>query len=327
MPDILLIGCGELGSRHLQAVAALPFIQKVVAVDPSAKALETGRQRVLGLPDRNPAIEWQWASSLDGIRTGFDLCIVATQAKGRAALVRQVAETIGIGRFLLEKIVTPSVAEYQSLLRLAKGRALKIWVNCKTRAYPVHQYIKSRLRPEEPLLFSSLGGNHGLANNGVHTADLFAFYDDAETIKRIAAEIDPDLHPSKRGETIFDLSGTLVGRSEKGSLLTLAYAGNHTVFDTIQIVTKSRRFIVDHFQRWAVESGEEDGGAWRPIPVEGNLMVSHMTKAFVTDIFEKGDCELPTLEECFPAHQFILESLQPHFNRLLGKELDCCPVT
>ncbi len=56
-------------------------------------------------------------------------------------------------------------------------------------------------------------------------------------------------------------------------------------------------------------------------------MVSQMTKAFVTDILKNSRCQLPTLEECWPAHRFILGALQPHFSRLLGKDLDYCPVT
>jgi len=40
MNNILLIGCGQLGSRHLQAIAALPEIGQIEVLDPNPQALE-----------------------------------------------------------------------------------------------------------------------------------------------------------------------------------------------------------------------------------------------------------------------------------------------
>lgn len=324
---VLIVGCGNLGRRHLQAVASLPQVKKIEIVDSNTGALELGRRLLEDDPVCLPSPSPRWITSLDAVTLGGDICIVATQAKGRARLIKKIAGTLKYRNFLIEKIASQSTSEYEDLIQFAKAHSLKIWVNCKTRAYPVHQYIKSQLNGEEPILFNSMAGNHGLANNGTHAADLFAFYDNAQKIERVSAVVDPVLHPSKRGKEIFDLSGTLVGKTEKGSVFTLSYAGHHASFDHFVIVTKSHRWIIDHFLRWAVESRGEKGGDWKPIPFEGNLMVSQMTKIFAGEILEKGNCLLPTLEECWPAHRFILESLQPHFNKLLGKNLNYCPVT
>ena len=79
--------------------------------------------------------------------------------------------------------------------------------------------------------------------------------------------------------------------------------------------------------KWFCESTADSGWSWRAVPFETNLMVSHMTRAFAADILTSGRCELPTLEECFPAHRFILSELLPHFNRLCGTDSDRCPAT
>ena len=42
----LLVGCGQLGSRHLQALASLALISNIEVLDPSAESLELGKQRV-----------------------------------------------------------------------------------------------------------------------------------------------------------------------------------------------------------------------------------------------------------------------------------------
>jgi len=328
-PRVLIVGCGQLGSRHLQAVASLAQLGEIEVVDPKPEALALGRQRfseMSGQPvSRHGHV--RWLSSWEEATPGGRLCIVATQAQGRCRLVRTIVERLGYTAFLLEKIVGQSVHEIEDLERFLEARGCHAWVNFKTRAYPIHQRIKSRLVPDEPILFAATGGNHGLANNGVHTADLFAFYDNATRIELAGSSIDPVLHPSKRGDHVFDLSGTLQGVTEKGSHFTLSYARDHAESELIAIATRRYRAIVDHVQRWAVESDLSTGWAWRPVAFEGNILVSHMTQAFAADILASGRCQLPTLGESLVSHRFILGALQAPFSQLLEREVELCPVT
>ena len=324
---ILIVGCGQLGSRHLQAVAPLPEVVEVEIVDPRPESLSLGRDRVSEVLGCGASTKFRWLSSLEEASQGGDLCIVATLAKGRCQLVRDVANTLGYSSFLLEKIVGQSTAEIESLLEFSKARALSVWVNCQTRAFPFHERVKRRLDPQEPIVLSVVGGNHGLATNGVHHADLFAFYDQATSIKSSGSSVDPVLHPSKRGDSLFDLSGALNGHSDKGSRFNLVYAADHISSEQVYIATRQYRCIVDQVYRWAIESDSNTGWAWQPAPFEGNIFVSHMTKQFASDIFAHGRCALPDLEESLVSHRFILSELQPHFSRLLSQDVELCPVT
>src|SRR3989338_3785853 len=317
MAKVLLVGCGELGSRHLQALAAVPLVSEIDVVEPRPEARELGQQRLAEAPGGIAGQVVHWHSALDHATHRGALCIVATRAEGRPTLIRQIVEELGYSTFLIEKVVAQSVAEYEALLKFSVDRGLRIWVNCKTRAYPVHARIKQRLNPSEPMFFSVVGGNHGLVTNGIHMADLFAFYDGASRIELAGSHIDPILHQTKRG--MLDLSGTLQGYTEKGSRFTLSYAADHTASEQLSISTRRYRCIVDHLQRWAVETDADSGWAWRPIPYEGGLLVSDMTKQFAADLLRLGRCELPSLEESFVAHRFILEALKPYFSQLLQR--------
>lgn len=324
---VLVVGCGQLGSRHLQAAATVAAVSEIEVIDPSPEALATGRERAAQVADRRVDVPMRWLGTLDTASTGGDLCVVATQAEGRAALIAEIVEKLGYRSFLLEKVVTQSVEEYESLLRLAEHHSLSIWVNCKTRAYPFHKRVKSLLDPAEPVVLTEVGGNHGLGNNGVHTADLFTFYDGGDRIDPVGASVDPVSHPSKRGSTVFDLSGALHGSTPKGSQFSLTYQGGHAAAPCTTIATSSYRCVVDQMNRWAWESDAASGWVWRPVPFEGDLTVSNMSRAFIADILATGACELPTLADCAPAHRFILGELLPHFRRLISPSLEACPVT
>lgn len=323
---ILIVGCGQLGSRHLQAVASVKGVSHIQVVDPSSVGLALGQARLKEVAGIEAGIHFDWSSDVHQAGS-CDLCIVATQAAGRGALVKQITEQTGCRKFLLEKIVAQSVEEYKELMDFMQAQGCGAWVNCKTRAYKIHRYIKQKIADATPLLMSIVGGNHGLANNGVHAADLFAFYEGGSRIDPVVCRVDQKLHPSKRGAAIFDLSGTLMGKTVKGSELILSFAKDHVSLDTISINTPACRFWVDHFQQLYFESYPDDGWAWRKIEMPENIMVSSMTKTFVSDILSHGQCQLPTLEECFIGHEFILNALMDPFSRLLGRQVNVCPVT
>ena len=79
---VLIVGCGEIGSRHLQAIAAVPQVREVEVVEPRPEGLQKGRERVAAVPDRNKGITFRWFRSLDEASRDGDPCIVATQADG-----------------------------------------------------------------------------------------------------------------------------------------------------------------------------------------------------------------------------------------------------
>lgn len=321
---VLLIGCGQLGSRHLQALACLDEISQIDVMDINPASFVLGKERLKGLQGVNNKICIQWHASLDDIRFGVDLCVVATSAHGRVDQVKALIER-GCKRFILEKIVAQSMKEYDELLRLCDKADVKAWVNMPTRSFQVHKYIKSRLSSREPITFMEVGGNWGLACNGIHYIDLFVYYDKSSILEPEAFLIDPLLHSSKRGEEYKDLSGVMCGRSDKGSRVVISYAKDHKSADLVTIFSTKARFIVDIFNSWAQE--EAGDGQWRRIDIQENTYVSYTTKIFAQDILMKDDCELPSLKEARISHSFLLDNLQAHFNRLMGQHLKYCPTT
>ncbi|MBI3317751.1 MAG: Gfo/Idh/MocA family oxidoreductase [Candidatus Omnitrophica bacterium] len=327
--SVLLVGCGQMGSRHLQAVACLgEVVAQVQVVDPNPRALQLGRERLKEISsERTAAQEIRWLGSIRQVTGRPDLCIVATHAKDRERIVQAVAEETGVRAFLLEKIVTQTVEAYEALIRLSRERELSVWVDCQGRGHPFHRQLKQLFKTGEPVSMAVTGGNHGLATNGVHAADLFAFYSQASEIQEAGSNVDPILHPSKRGGELFDLSGTLRGFTKNGSQFTLTYHPGRPDHEHFSIASPSVRCVADHLQQWAALSEEASGWVWRPMEILENFWVSRMTRQFAREILRTGRCDLPTLEEAFAAHRFILESLRPHFNQLLNEERPLCPVT
>ncbi len=153
------------------------------------------------------------------------------------------------------------------------------------------------------------------------------YYDNTNKISNSGFRVDNVLHGSKRGKDIFDLSGTLFGSTAKGSDFVLLFSGRHNSPDCISVVSPKYRFIIDHMQKFAYESCIEKDWFWEQVSIKEDWLVSHMSKMFIADVLEKQACDLPDIYQCFPAHEFILGQLLPHFNRLMGVKVSSCPVT
>lgn len=324
MSKVLIVGCGELGSRFLQAVAQIPTVTELEIVEPSEQAQRTGEKRLAEVP-RSPKLgRVQWLSGIDELRSAGDVAIIATHADGRPALFKRVLE-LGYKRVLTEKVVTQSVREYRAMLADANAHGASVWVNCKIRTHPVWQHIKRHVGAGEPVDFSTVGGNHGLCTNGVHATDLFVFLSDSPVLRDRASTFEPQLLKTKRGK--YDLAGALLADGSNGSRFSALYSDTSMAMPVDIVVTPRYRWVVDHITNNALEGSAETGWKLELREFEGDLRVSAMAVTFVTDILTSNTCQLPTLAECAVAHEFVLTTTLPAFNRLLGKNDDVCPIT
>ena len=157
MKKILIIGCGELGSRFLQAAVSLPVITEIDIVEPGEKAMNTAIQRMNDVGRDMSTLKVNWFSSLEAVTSAGDMAVIATQSDVRLS-VFEAALKIGYRYFLIEKIVTQSVADYQRMIDLTQNTQSKVWVNCKTRNYPIWEYIQKKIDPLEKVIFHSTGG-------------------------------------------------------------------------------------------------------------------------------------------------------------------------
>lgn len=323
---VLIVGSGDIGTRHLQAICTLQDIEQIEVVDPNQKGLVLGEQRLSEIKNINPNIKFHWLQSLDQATPDGDLCIIATQADVRPKTYIHVAERLGYKNIILEKIVAQSVSEYLEMLECSRTQNTSTWVNCKTRAYPFHIRAKAKIRGK-PFILTVLGGNHGLGTNGVHWADLFSFYSETTEFESTGSTIDNQIHTSKRGELISDLSGTLHARSTNGSQLSISFIDNNPLYQHASIISPTYRYVVDHIQGWGFESSSDDGWKWHPADLSYNILISSMTRDIVSSILTSGACDLPSLSDCFPAHKFILDELLPHFQSILNSDSARCPIT
>ena len=116
---IILVGCGNIGSRHLQAIAKLPFEIKVDIVEPNDDAQILAKTRLNEISYDKTTHKFFWYRSINELTTVAEIIIIATNSVGRVELLSELINQ-GNTRFLIEKLVCQSVIEYQTILKKIK---------------------------------------------------------------------------------------------------------------------------------------------------------------------------------------------------------------
>ena len=118
--NIIVIGCGNIGSRHIQALAKLQFNTHIEIVDPNLNSHKIAQLRLNEVSYDKQKHEFFWHTSISEIKQkNNDLVIIATTAMNRISILEQLLLLNNL-KFLIEKMVCQSVKEYEKILDLMK---------------------------------------------------------------------------------------------------------------------------------------------------------------------------------------------------------------
>ena len=168
---ILLVGCGNIGSRHLQGLVKLPYKIEIEIVEPNIDARNLAKKRLDEIEYEKPHFSFKWKLSINNSKNN-DLVILATPSKNRLELIKTLVK-LGNRRFLIEKMVCQSKKEYESILSLINSTNSKAWVNAPRRYFVSYQKIIREFEKNSQINLNIFAGDTGLGSNAIHFLDLF----------------------------------------------------------------------------------------------------------------------------------------------------------
>lgn len=325
MNRVLIVGAGNIGSRHLQALGKSDLALDIAVVDPFAQALITSKQRFDEVAKINPATKAEYYQDLDDVGNHFDVGIIATTSDIRRQIVQELLQKVEIKNLVLEKVAFQSARDFQSVIKLLKSNNVQAWVNLPRRIIPFYKGVKKEIKPHERVYYSVQGGEWGLACNAIHFIDYLSFLIEETDYEVLGYGLDKDIKESKR-KGFVEFTGALHCHFCDGSELSLISEDGSKQPPLITIMGKSVLYIIEEEKGLARVSKEENGWKLEKRPFRLYYQ-SELTNQVVEDILSTGNCGLTPIEESYLIHKPLLDLFIKHLEKVTGKKYYSCPIT
>lgn len=324
MKKIAIIGAGQLGSRHLQALALLQFPAAISVVDPSSDSLNVAKERYEQMEQVCDATGVDYLQKISDLPAELDVVIVATSANVRLKVLQELTATSQVKNLILEKVLFQSIEDFQVAQKLFDDHKIAAWVNCPRRIYPFYQELQKRFDAKSTIHYEVTGPNWGIGCNAIHFIDLQAMLVGETDYQPDTSSLDPVIHDSKRAGFV-EFTGTLKGSFTAGHSFSFTAKESDEEEPVQKLITET--LDVEIFPRRGeailidkLEKREEKLDFSAPFQ-------SQLTSLVVTEILETGACRLTTFEESAALHIPLIQAYLAFMEKITGKPATLCPIT
>ena len=320
----LIIGAGQLGSRHLQGLLKFNREQIIYVLDTSESSLKIAKDRANEIKFLHIV---KYISEWDSVPTELDLVIVATGASVRAKIVTKLLKISNVKNLVLEKILFQASEEYSEINKLIKITNTPTWVNHPRRMFKHYLDITNKIsESKEVVNVQIFGGNWDLACNALHFIDLISFLSSSEVSELDFDGVDNQIIASKRPSCV-EFTGSISGKLKNGNNFNISSLNGDYEDITICVLTKSRRWIIQEGDaQKIIYLGKENNFNEIIIPFISEYQ-STLTTRIINDILIEGKLGLPSYEEACSSHIPFIEGALHSYNRITNSSATICPIT
>jgi len=316
--NILIIGAGQLGSRYLQGFVGSESELNITVVDPSRESLEIASARWIEAGGDGSSHQIRWMQLLPSDFDEIDIAFIITSSKGRADVVRNLADKTKVRYWVLEKVLAQSNSELVKICSSVTNSS-GAWVNTPRRMMRWHAELKEIFTGNGPLNVTYSAGHWGLACNSIHFIDLVAWWSGEALVSVDTTALDHNWFESKRAG-YFEITGELVAHFSDGTSLRLSSMEGAQA--------KPIRVALNDGVVWGVDESAGTAHSSNGERVLGRLeFQSQLSCSLVDEILQRGECDLPSLNESAPMHAIFLEAMLAHWNRSQNRNDDFVPIT
>jgi hypothetical protein len=328
MINIVIIGCGQIGSRHLQALSKINEGATIYLVDTSTQSIQTSRERFEEVINYNESSKFEIkVCDIDQIDIDIDIAIIATSSLNRASLTEKLLSCVTVKNIIFEKFLFQNRFEYTNIKNLLKEQKVKAWVN---------QWMSSSIAFVEMAKWFGKdlqeikveGKNWGLACNSVHFVEYLDSISNRQKLTVRESNLDNKVIKSKR-PGYFELTGSVTIQSESGILLNLACVHDKNAGNEKQIYIRmksKKRHLEASLSNGVLKCDYYDdfyGSSFKEYVLP---MQSQATGSIVETILSKNSCILPTYEHSMRQHLVLFDCFEGVFSKQL-KLNGTCPIT
>jgi hypothetical protein len=322
--NILIIGAGQLGSRHMQGVLRSINNINLYVLDPSEESLILAEQRAKEI-HHNHTIHY--LKNWDLIPKFFDIVIVSTNSNIREKVVYKLLTEYEVKYLILEKVLFQEIDSFRRIAKLIESCKVKVWVNHPRRLYNSYNKFINDNNLNLIKVYSVVGCEWGLACNGLHFLDLISYMSNSEIVEIDTSLLDNKIKQSKRNGFI-EFSGTISGKLSNGSIFYISSFDGEIAAPRILLSCNNTTYEIQ-------ESGNSRIIEIETLTSPGITEIqkfkldfqSDLTNIVIDDLIKTGECKLTNYKFAFRLHELFVKALLVKYNSLNKMNSKILPIT
>jgi predicted dehydrogenase len=312
-PTILVVGCGNIGRRHIEALAAAGRPMRVIGVEPVEAARAQAEALVASFENGSKVL-----ANMDGVPEAVDLAIIATSAAHRRTAFEGMLSRCAPKAVIFEKVLFTTRTDLDAVGKLLTAHAIPAFVNCGRRGFPSYDRLRNLLTTQRGLSMKVTGAGWNLGSNAIHFIDLAEHVLGDQTVALDESDLDPKPVPARIAGCI-DLFGTLRGTLAGGG--TIAITQEPAPGNPVSIT------FFGGGESWCVEEGAKrliyrNAVGEEDLQVFETLLVSGMPYLY-TDILDGKGCCLTPYEKSAAQHALFLDALRRRLGLSIWEDVQC----
>jgi len=311
MHKLAIVGAGQLGSRHLQALSKLSGENDIYVIDPLESSLETARQRFNEVCPQVFRGQVNYYQEINKLPAKLDVVIIATGSRERFDVLCRLLKHCTVDSVVLEKVVFHNLAYFEQAQELLRKTQTKAWVNCSRRMWTSYQKLKNMLEDEIIIEFIVNGSSWDIGCNAIHHLDLFSFLSKQEVTELNPAGLKQGFRESRR-KGYLEFDGILTGSTAEGAYVRLSSSDAVLAEDmTINILCNTAKVEINESKQTVRVRREKSRWELEEFSLD-ILYQSQLSHLFVEKILTTGSCDLTPFSECIHNHKILIKALAAH---------------
>ena len=334
MINIMLIGAGKLGSRHLQALSQVQLKDtNLYVVDLNQSALDLSKKRLNEMPENKNIKSIKYLLNIENIEIPeIDLAVIATTSEHRKKVIQDLCSTYKVNNIILEKFLFQDEESYYEVEKILTNYKIKTWVNCPRREWPLYKDIKDKLKNSQILQFNVTGTKWSIATSAMHFIDLIAYITGDTDFKISDIDFGKKLVPAysvitgSRESKYIEFFGSLHGKFNSGTFFNFTCIEEQTPF-TVTIQTQNKKIIIfEEFGKYFTYTTNEQGLSF----IEEFFIMpfqSQLTNIVAEKVILNKDCLLTKYQESSKLHITLLKSYLTYLDKINSSSSKILPIT
>tara|TARA_Y100000996_G_C22530827_1_gene646378 strand:- start:820 stop:1770 length:951 start_codon:yes stop_codon:yes gene_type:complete len=312
---ILLVGCGNIGFRHLEGLLKTNISLDIIIIEQSNQKIIDQKKKIKKIKFINKKIYFYNNYLIKKFK--FDLVICATNSYKRYDLLKKLVTKFNFSKIIIEKLAFQNIFMFEKAIQLFKKKKIKCWINCPRREQKIYKFIKKENKNNKKLFIEVVGKRWNLASNSIHFFDLFYFLNEKETYFN---ENEEKLRIIKsKHQNFLELTGKFSIRYGNFAIFLNDQKKSSDII--VKIKTSKMKYSINETKQ-IVKFYSKNKVFEKKIRI---FKQSQLSKILIEKIINEEKIILPTIYEAYLSHKLLYLSFKKYFYNK-GKVFNC-PIT